>query len=313
MRKSVLVIVLAAATAFGQKLEFEVARIKPVDPITPQNAQALLSGARRVGLNVSGQQVDLNYLSLVDLAALAYGVKAFDVTAPDALKQQRFEISAVMPEGATREQLPQMVEAMLKDRFKLVARKDTKEQSVYGLEVAKGGHKMKEAPPLAEKPADTPPPNSGAAIQQMRANPGAGGTFSFAAGDAGTQKITVSPDGNLRIELERLTMAQLAETLGTFVDLPVVDKTNLSGAFQVALDLTRADLAGIISKVAGAGMLPAGALAGAPGGGANGLTAADPGGTIMASIQKMGLRLEKTKGPVSALVIESAEKLPTEN
>lgn len=43
------------------------------------------------------------------------------------------------------------------------------------------------------------------------------------------------------------------------------------------------------------------------------MTAADPGGTIMMSVQKLGLRLEKTKADVAKLVIESAEKAPTEN
>jgi uncharacterized protein (TIGR03435 family) len=43
------------------------------------------------------------------------------------------------------------------------------------------------------------------------------------------------------------------------------------------------------------------------------MSAADPGGDLTAAVQKLGLRLDKQKAPVDALIIESAEKTPSEN
>ena len=56
---------------------------------------------------------------------------------------------------------------------------------------------------------------------------------------------------------------------------------------------------------------------GMPGGPGGGTTeASDPGGagsTIYATVEKMGLKLEPRKAPVEQLVVDSAEKMPTEN
>jgi len=106
-------------------------------------------------------------------------------------------------------------------------------------------------------------------------------------------------------------MSELADQLGLLVDLPVQDRTGLSGSFQVALDLTMADLTGMMTKLSaasGGAIVPPEAQARMAQ-----LAAADPGGAVLGSISKLGLRLEKQKGSVANLVIESADKMPTEN
>jgi uncharacterized protein (TIGR03435 family) len=59
---------------------------------------------------------------------------------------------------------------------------------------------------------------------------------------------------------------------------------------------------------------------GGPGGGASSGSAAavasDPGGSgtsAYSAVEKMGLKLEPRKAPVEQLVVDSAEKMPTEN
>jgi uncharacterized protein (TIGR03435 family) len=59
---------------------------------------------------------------------------------------------------------------------------------------------------------------------------------------------------------------------------------------------------------------------GGPSGGASGGSAAeeasDPGGSgtsAYSAVEKMGLKLESRKAPVEQLVVDSAEKMPTEN
>jgi uncharacterized protein (TIGR03435 family) len=75
----------------------------------------------------------------------------------------------------------------------------------------------------------------------------------------------------------------------------------------VALNLSMADLMAAAGRAGAAG-------AGAPQGGGE---ASDPGGgggtSVFASVEKLGLKLEPAKAPVQQLVVDHAEKMPTEN
>lgn len=315
MRKRILM--LAACALLARAQQFDVATIKPAEPITPQ---MIAAGKLNVGQKITGNQVSFGYMALRDLAALAFEVKPLQITGPDWVTQQRYDITALMPEGADPKQIPAMLQALLKERFKLAARKTNDEQQVYGLEVARGGHKMKVSePPVPEPAADAAPKRGEQVIEaggqqiRMSQTPVAGGGANVSVSVGGmTQRMSMTPDGRMHMEIDRLTMAQLAETLTPMMDLPVVDKTGLTEQFQVVLDLSMADILQIARRAGMGANLPATLPGGAPGGPA-GLNAADPGGDIIAAVQKLGLRLEKQKAPVETLVIESAERNPTEN
>ncbi len=321
--RSLVLSILVSGLAFGQT--FDVATIKQADPI---NIQALAAAGRtgsislpNIGMRVTGNQVNFGYMSLRDLATIAYAVKPTQIKAPDWMAQQRFDIQALMPEGADQKQVPAMLQALLKDRFKLVAHKDSKEQDVMALEVAKGGHKMKEAAPV-DPNAVAAAPAAGAQTmtfggQQVTVNrSGGGATAVVAGGPAGTGgvKVSMGQDMQMHMEIERMTMQQLVDQLTTMNELQVVDRTGLTGAFQVTLDISMADMLAVARRSgAMAGVaLPAG-LGGAPAGMPAGLGAADPGGDISSTVAKLGLRLEKTKAVMESVTVESAEKLPTEN
>jgi uncharacterized protein (TIGR03435 family) len=109
--RTTLAIVLAAAP-FAPKAkpaEFEVASIKPFDPSS--------QGKVLAGLHVDGAQVRAAGLSLRDLLAMAYKIKATLITGPDWTASARFDISATLPAGSTPAQLPEMFQALLADRF----------------------------------------------------------------------------------------------------------------------------------------------------------------------------------------------------
>ena len=143
MRKYLFIAAIGAVAAFGQQQPvFEVASIRPAAQIT---SEMITSGKLHVGTKVDAGRVDIGYASLRDLVTQAYEVKPFQVTAPDWMATQRFDVLAKMPEGATKEQVPAML-ALLEERFKLVAHRENKEQPVYSLEVGKNGPKFKEAP-----------------------------------------------------------------------------------------------------------------------------------------------------------------------
>ena len=58
-----------------------------------------------------------------------------------------------MPDGASKDDAPGMLQALLEERFKLAAHRDTQEQPVLALVVGKDGPKLKEAP-AAPEPID---------------------------------------------------------------------------------------------------------------------------------------------------------------
>jgi uncharacterized protein (TIGR03435 family) len=301
---------LAVGTAFGQAsagaqpLAFEVASIKPASP--PDQAK-VMAGQFRVGMSVDGALVDLRFMSLADLVRTAYKIKPHQLITPDWMKavgmDGRWDIQAKLPAGTDKDQVPEMLQALLADRFKLKVHKENKEQPVYGLVVAKGGHKLKPAPP--DEPAKEDEPKTSGNAVSVRPE-GNGVVMKTAAG--GAMKMTMGPNMTMHMESEKVTMEQFADMVTGFVDKPVVDMTELKGKWQVALDLTMDDMRAAAAKAGMAipAMPPAGG--GAPG------AASDPGGpAIFSSIQQLGLKLEPRKAPVDIVVVDSAEKKPTEN
>src|ERR1035437_1845032 len=124
---------LAAGALPGQTPAFEVASIKPSEPITPA---MIASGKLHAGMKVDGKRVDIGNFGLMQLICKAYDVKPYQVLGPSWLQAvgmsgQRFDIVANLPEGATKEQVPQMLQALLAERFKLVVHQESKEQAVY--------------------------------------------------------------------------------------------------------------------------------------------------------------------------------------
>jgi uncharacterized protein (TIGR03435 family) len=105
-------------------------------------------------------------------------------------------------------------------------------------------------------------------------------------------------------------MTQLADSLVPLVGRPVVDQTGLTGNYQVAFELSQAD---VLAAARAAGMQ----IPGAPGAGGAGpaTAAADPSGGTSAyqSVEKMGLKLEQRKASVDYTVIDRLEKAPTED
>src|SRR3954469_23087092 len=138
----------AMAQAPAAKPQFEVATIKPAPPLNPA---MIAAGKMHVGMKTDAGRVDIGFMSLNDLIIAAYKVKQHQIAGPDWMKTERFDILAKLPEGATKEQVPEMLQSLLAERFGLTFHKEMREQSVMGLVVAKGGHKMKDSSPAAER------------------------------------------------------------------------------------------------------------------------------------------------------------------
>ncbi|HEY4363906.1 MAG TPA: M56 family metallopeptidase [Bryobacteraceae bacterium] len=159
-----------------------------------------------------------------------------------------------------------MLQAVLEDRFKLKLHHETREIPVYALTITKSGSKLHEAVGPACVPVAGKPCLAGMQVQGH----------------------------NLILNL-RGTVRQFAETLMASLDRPIVDKTDLTGTYDLHLEFA-------IDQVT----TPAfAALA----------TAGDPTGgvSIFTAIQEqLGLKLEPTKGPGDFIVIDHVER-PSEN
>jgi uncharacterized protein (TIGR03435 family) len=118
---------------------------------------------------------------------------------------------AKVPAGATPEQVPLMLRALLAERFHLALHRENKTMQIYALEVAKGGPKMKQSP-------DGPPGEARC-------------TRSFAEREGATLAAVCS----------RMTLADIAQQLqalapGYFREGPVTDLSNLKGVYDFKLE-----------------------------------------------------------------------------
>jgi uncharacterized protein (TIGR03435 family) len=305
-------IILSAGSLLGQAPTFEVASVKPSEPITPA---MVASGKLHAGMKIDGKRVDIGNFGLMQLICKAYDVKAYQVTGPSWLKTvglagQRFDIVANLPEGATKEQVPQMLQALLAERFKLVIHRESKDQAVYAMVIGKSGLKIEESQPPAASPDGAAPNPAVTGSSSVSVSQTKGGAV-VSDGAGKQQKMTPSADGkSMRFEIWGATLAELAEGLSPMVDHPIVDKTGLTGKYHVTLDISMQELMNV-ARAAGAAV-PAGEGGGDASKPAE--LASDPGGSsLFTTIQTLGLKLEPRKVPLTFIVVDSVEKMPTEN
>ena len=90
-----------------------------------------------------GSIIDYSSVGLKDLISEAYGVTKDQISGPSWLDSEMFAISARIPAGASTKQVPEMFQALLRDRFGMVVHRETRRPAVLALVVAKGGSKLK--------------------------------------------------------------------------------------------------------------------------------------------------------------------------
>ncbi len=322
----VTLLILSANAAFTSQLlraqtpapdppAFEVATIKPSEQPTPGQFRRTQV---RFGMQIDGARVNIQFMSLMEIVAAAYRVKPYQVTGPDWLTTERFDIVAKIPDGVSRDLVPEMLQSLLAERFKLTEHRDKKDHAIYALVVGKNGPKLKDAAPDAAAPpaADgepVPPSGNSPGPGQMQIGRDKGGLV-ISGSRAGTMRMSMSPGGTMRMEGSKMTAPVLADMISRFVDRPVVDMTGLTGTYDVTLDLSMEDMR-LAARNAG---MPA---PGAGPGGAGAMTrppaesASDPsgGGSIFTAVQALGLKLEPRKAPLESITIDHLEKTPTEN
>ena len=178
--------------------EFEVASVKPAKP----------GGRRGVWTDGSPNQIRMLGMSLKQLIDFGYGVRGYQVTGPDWIDSEKYDVvaklpseAAALPEEARWVAIHAITQALLAERFKLTLHRETKPLPVYALVVAKNGPKIRE---LGPDPGDN-----------VKVNRSKG-----------------------HLSAEQMPMSQLVSILASQLDRPVVDQTGIKGVFDVKLDWT---------------------------------------------------------------------------
>ena len=309
-------LLLASSAAYGQtapsKPAFEVATVKLAAPVDMNkvNVQARAGKMPRF-IYMDGAQAFYTYTPLKVLISLAYGAKLYQISGPAWLEKERYDVVAKIPDGASKDDVPKMLQGLLEERFKLAVHRETQERPALALMVGKDGPKLKESPappvpidenaPLKAYQAKTDTPE-GPVLTTM--NPD--GSMITNMGTRGTIMQRFHADAQATtLDCSGVSMAALADRLTRIFQSrgegkQVVDMTGLKGRydFSVAVDTPM--------------MAPAGS---APPNASPATLASEPSGgsSLSASIKKLGLMLEKRTAPAEQLMIDYVEKVPTEN
>lgn len=196
-----ITLLVAVASAVAGAQSFEVASVKIPPPHVigqPYNIT--------IGL-IQNDTVTFTNASLADCIRFAYGLSSnLQLSGPDWITspESRYNIVAKAAPGTTRDRIPQMVQALLAERFKLALHHEQRVLDYFALVVAKGGPKMPEG---NDAPVSAP---------------------------AGVQ-------GQLRIISNRMPMAGVVSLLSRYMRALVVDQTRLAGDFAVKLVWTPDD------------------------------------------------------------------------
>ena len=286
---------------------FEVASVKPATEPGRQPMVCLIPCAPGERVTVEHSRVEIRYMSLERLIVTAYRIKPYQLTGPDWMRTQRFDIEAKMSDGARPDQMPEMLQALLADRFKLSIHRDPKNLPVYALVVGKNGPKLQPGKGENLDFPDTPGTRE-LDTPQGEARMLGDGTFVARGGPLGPIRGGRGSSGGIHFEFLNLTMPGLADLVAPHMDRPVVDQTELKGGYYWDFKIHPPTGDGG-RKSAGDGD---GGRTGGGGPDAGPRTDAY-GEALFAAIERAGLKLEKTKASVETIVVDHLEKTPTEN
>jgi uncharacterized protein (TIGR03435 family) len=201
-------------------------------------------------LNADNAQVSYRNVRFKLLLQIAYNISQDRISGDAWLESEPYDVSATLPKGAGKNDIPVLLQSLLAERFDLAVHHEPRTMSAYDLGVAKGGPKLNRA-----------------------SEDGAGSNYILRGRVIGPQ----------------FSMEALADTLSRQTGRPVVDRTGLSGLFNVHLtwspDDTKADQ-----------------------------TSVPTGPSIYTALQEqLGLQLRPAKESIDFLIVDHANRIPKEN
>jgi uncharacterized protein (TIGR03435 family) len=279
-----------AVATFAQTpapLAFEVASIRPWQASDTDSTQPGL------GLRLDGSQAHITRLPLDEYIAMAYRVRNHQVTGPDWMGSEKFDLNAKLPAGTNADQIPDMVRTLLIQRFGLKVHREQKELPIYALARGHGALKLvKSAPgPQGTEPKGAVTVSGSGSADGVSADLGHGSSYTFKDG---------------KFEIKKVSMETLAKVLERYLDRPVVDMTGIGGEYDLSLEITEEDFrtmlvraavnTGIVVSPRALRLLDTGSIA-----------------SLMDGLQQLGLGLDARKAPLDMIVVDQVSKMPADN
>ena len=244
MRLLALVLALAAQAAPSS---FEVASIKPHDPANPRTMMVADASGRFTAVGIP----------IVMLIRTTYGLQDDQVVGgPDWLRSARFDITAKAPDGTLPTAMGPMLQALLADRFQLTSHRETRELPVFAAVKARGDGQL--GPRLVANGCAwdiTKPP-----VPSKPGEKGCGGIS----------------EGLGRMSLNAIPIPVFLQYLAPKVNRVILDRTGLTGNFDIELQWTPDD--------------------------------PDGPSLFTAMQEQLGLKLDRTRAPVDVLVVDRIEQ-----
>jgi uncharacterized protein (TIGR03435 family) len=217
--------------------KFEVASVKPVpnDPIGDSDGVTFLRQFVQQNLRIgeipmtAPDRVDLQQWTLRDLIAAAYGVRSSQVSGPDWLSHERFDIEAKVPLGTPKGELNDMLQSLLAERFALSAHSLAHNEQVYALTVEEGGPKL--------TPAASPRDHSQILSEEGQKDQAMQGLAALTK-QMKTVHQNASVAGFSTRSWPSITLEELAKRLEPFTGTPVMDQTGLTGRYSVMIEIS---------------------------------------------------------------------------
>ncbi len=151
---------------------------------------------------ITPTRVSITNTPLLLLVSMAFNVEWFQIQGPDWPRGLRFDIQATLAPGTSREQIPEMLRALLEQRFGLETHIESRPMPVYALHVGSDGIKMKEVSAvddlLTTFPQDDGLDVAGRTAGQVGDHPGQGARPEF---DVVSIRNRVTPTGSIRTVL----------------------------------------------------------------------------------------------------------------
>ena len=181
----IILLVALPAVICAQAVVFEAASIKSL----PREALG------HIRMSSDGSMLNYSSAGLKDIISAAYRIPKDRISGPAWLDSEMYAVTARAPEGSTEKQIPEMLQALLRDRFGVVLHRESKEVAVLALVVARGDPKMK-------------------AVE----------TATGCNSDGDEKGIVLACHAGL---------SNLADVLSRRLRGPVIDKTGLQGVFEI--------------------------------------------------------------------------------
>ena len=194
-------VVVVAALCQAEDLRFQTATVT-------RNMSGLASGGSQIQ---PGGRVTVTNTSIRDVLRIIYDLPVFAIVgAPEWFSSERYDIAAQASGNPSMEELKQMMRNLLIERFKIVLHQETRQIPVFELKLRNDSGSL--GPHLIPAKINCEVGGTAACPHELK-----GGSFTAIG----------------------MPIARIVRTLAELSGRPIVDKTNLSGFYDVDLTWTQ--------------------------------------------------------------------------